>query len=150
MPPAQDKHAEYGKAEVNLNKSSLFKGIEGKQSVWASHTDTVSKLPEGFSVIASSTQYEFAGVADESRNIFAVQFHPEVVDTPCGNTLLENFLFSIVGCEKDWEPGDLIGEIRSEIQKKADGKKIIMRQRHYVAVLARAPVARRRIAQNHH
>lgn len=119
-------HAEYGLAEVRLADVPLFKNIVGKQNVWASHRDTISKLPKGFKVIASSSQYEYAGIADTSNNIWAVQFHPEVVDTPCGKTLLTNFLLTISGCENDWFPSDIVEEIREKLSNITQGKKAIV------------------------
>lgn len=108
-------HAEYGPATVTLADVPLFAGISGEQPVWASHRDTVATLPPDFHAIARSTQYEYAGVADPTRHIYAVQFHPEVVDTPCGKRLLQNFLADISGCEEDWQPRDLVAEIRAEL-----------------------------------
>ena len=119
-------HAEYGPAEVELSDCMLFKGIVGRQNVWASHRDTVSKLPEGFIAIAESSQYEYAGVANIAKNIWAVQFHPEVVDTPCGKTLLNNFLVAISSCEQDWVASDIVSEIRNKIKKKVGRKKAIV------------------------
>ena len=119
-------HSEYGPAEVTLSDIALFKNIVGTQNVWASHRDTVSKLPKEFVAIASSSQYEYAGVADQSRNIWAVQFHPEVVDTPCGKTVLNNFLVDISKCQKDWLTTDIIADIRDALSKKVTDKKVIV------------------------
>lgn len=123
---SRQSHAEYGPAEVALSDDVLFEGVTGKQKVWASHRDTISKLPTGFKVIASSKQYEYAGMADTLRPIWAVQFHPEVVDTSCGKTILTNFLSTICKCEKDWSPSDIVTEIRNELLKKVKNKKAII------------------------
>lgn len=120
------QHAEFGPAEMYLDKSALFESIGGGQTVWASHRDTVTKLPKGFNAIACSKQYKYAGIANEKRNIWGVQFHPEVVDTPCGKDLLANFLFGICGCRKDWKPSDVVSDIRAGLREKTSGKKAII------------------------
>lgn len=119
-------HAEFGLAHVELESVELFADITGTQTVWASHRDTVATLPNGFRPIARSQQYEFAGIADPKRNVWAVQFHPEVVDTPCGKQLLTNFLFNIGSCQADWYPGDIIGDIRTQTAPPAQDKRAIV------------------------
>ena len=97
---------EFGRALLNIiAPSSLFEGIwrvGGQHVVWMSHGDHVADLPDGFSVVATSPGAPFAAVADESRNYYGVQFHPEVVHTQNGADLLKRFALGICGCNNNW------------------------------------------------
>ncbi|HEX2556155.1 MAG TPA: glutamine-hydrolyzing GMP synthase [Microvirga sp.] len=99
-------HAEFGRAEVEiLAENPLFKGVwhvGERYPVWMSHGDRVTKLPEGFQTYAISPNAPFAVVGDESRQFYAVQFHPEVAHTPHGALLIRNFVRDIAGCSGDW------------------------------------------------
>lgn len=99
-------HREFGRAMLSLTQDcALFEGIqdtgEGIQ-VWMSHGDRVTQIPQGFEVVAVSENAPCAAIADESRKIYAVQFHPEVVHTPDGAKMLQNFTHKIAGCQGDW------------------------------------------------
>ncbi|MGC6476265.1 MAG: glutamine-hydrolyzing GMP synthase [Parvibaculales bacterium] len=99
-------HREFGRAMLSLTQDcALFDGIqdsgEGIQ-VWMSHGDRVTQIPDGFEVVAVSENAPCAAIADEARKIYAVQFHPEVVHTPDGAKMLQNFTHKIAGCQGDW------------------------------------------------
>ncbi len=97
---------EFGRAEIDIiARSPLFDGVwapGGRHTVWMSHGDRVTRLPEGFQVMARSDGAPFAVIADEARRFYGVMFHPEVVHTPEGARLLRNFTHAIAGCESDW------------------------------------------------
>lgn len=110
---------EYGRATVSvLNTSPLFDNLEEKQQTWMSHGDQVTKVPDSFSIIARSGTCAIAGMEDASRKLFGIQFHPEVVHTPGGTTILKNFLAQ-TGAPKTWELGqswvdEAVGIIRAK------------------------------------
>ena len=99
---------EYGHAEVEIvAETPLFRGLPGTLNVWMSHGDHAETLPEGFELTAK-TANAVAGIADEARRIWAVQFHPEVAHTPQGMELLRNFCLDICGAKQDWTPEHFI------------------------------------------
>src|SRR3989338_6840367 len=106
-------HREYGPAEVTLETTHpLFLGVPKKTQVWTSHGDTVTKLPKGFTEIATSGG--FVAMANKTNRVLAIQFHPEVAHTKEGKKILQNFL-NLSGCKKDWDPINLIHEIQNEV-----------------------------------
>ena len=118
-------HREFGRALVSVKtKSPLFEGVwdnGGEHQVWMSHGDRVTRLPEGFNVIATSANAPLAAVADEKRRFYAVQFHPEVVHTPDGAKLLSNFVHRIAGLKPEWTMAayrrQMIDKIRAQVGK---------------------------------
>jgi len=119
-------NAEYGPASIEIVKNELFEGLDKKQNVWASHGDTVEVLPDDFEVIASTDVYKNSAIANFSKKIFAVQFHPEVINTENGVVMLKNFVENIANCQKNWKPQNIIEEIREEIRNKYSNKKTII------------------------
>ncbi|MES9888812.1 MAG: glutamine-hydrolyzing GMP synthase [Candidatus Sedimenticola sp. 6PFRAG1] len=113
---SSDKH-EYGYAQVRARgHSKLLKDIEdhtspegyGLLDVWMSHGDRVIEMPEGFHLIAETDNAPLAGMADEERGFYGIQFHPEVTHTRQGGRILEHFLFQICDCEPLWNPSSII------------------------------------------
>ncbi|MGL4439157.1 MAG: glutamine-hydrolyzing GMP synthase [Bosea sp. (in: a-proteobacteria)] len=117
--------AEFGRADVAiLAPSALFEGIweeGGRYPVWMSHGDRVTQLPTGFSVKATSENAPYAVASDEGRRFYSTMFHPEVVHTPDGGKLLQNFVIGICGCKPDWSMGayraEMIAKIRALVGK---------------------------------
>ena len=99
-------HREFGAAFLDVKgECALFDGVwktGQRHQVWMSHGDRVKRIPEGFRVVAVSEGAPFAGIADETRRFYGVQFHPEVVHTPDGADLLRNFTHRIAGCTGEW------------------------------------------------
>jgi GMP synthase (glutamine-hydrolysing) len=97
---------EFGRADLQIiDETPLFEGVfkEGERAqVWMSHGDRVTRLPPGFRAVGISTGAPFAAIADDSRKLYGLQFHPEVVHTPKGAQLLANFVHRIAGCPGDW------------------------------------------------
>jgi GMP synthase (glutamine-hydrolysing) len=118
-------HGEYGFAHLEIaDNDSILKGVAGRQQVWMSHRDLVAAAPAGFDVLASTETCSIAAIAAPARKLFAVQFHPEVAHTPCGPTILENFIFNICGCERDWDPAGQILAVENRIREAAAGRNV--------------------------
>ncbi len=116
---------EYGLATLNLpEQNTIFKGWQHSQQVWMSHRDLVEAVPPGFSVLASTSTCPIAAIANPSRKLYGVQFHPEVVHTTKGNSLLSNFLFDIAGCDKDWDPRHRIASNEEQIRETVAGRSV--------------------------
>jgi GMP synthase (glutamine-hydrolysing) len=112
---------EYGPATVTLNEADgLFKGLEREQPVWMSHGDSITRLPDGFRSTAQSDSTPFAGLVDERRNLYGIQFHPEVVHTPQGRQVLRNFVLGIAGASASWTPANFIESTVAEIRARVD------------------------------
>ncbi len=93
----------------------LFQKAAGTQQIWMSHRDSVSAVPAGFEIIGRTPTCEIAAIADASRRLYGVQFHPEVVHTRHGRQILSNFLFDICKCTPDWDPKHRIASIEQRI-----------------------------------
>ncbi|WP_310646660.1 glutamine-hydrolyzing GMP synthase [Limnohabitans sp.] len=126
---------EFGYAEVRAHgHTELLKGIEdfntseghGMLKVWMSHGDKVTQLPEGFKVMASTPACPIAGMADEVRKFYAVQFHPEVTHTVQGQALLNRFVLDICGTRPDWIMGDYIEEAVAAIRQQVGDEEVIL------------------------
>jgi len=122
------ENKEYGKTIAGFDtKEKLFSGIKKQSVVWASHGDSVEKVPKGYKIIARSKDTNtVAAMANPEKRIWGVQFHPEVTHSEEGKEILLNFLGKISGCQKDWKPADIINEIRNKTAGAAKGKKAII------------------------
>lgn len=116
---------EYGKIEVDLQPSLIFDGIEGKGICWMSHTDYISRVPEGFKVTATSDTCPVAAYENEEKKLYGVQFHPEVNHTLFGERMLRNFLYNVCGCKGDWEMSDYARTYIEMAKEKYAGKKVL-------------------------
>ncbi|MCR4955336.1 MAG: glutamine-hydrolyzing GMP synthase [Lachnospiraceae bacterium] len=116
--------SEYGKTEIEVDTTSaLFKDVDPKTVVWMSHTDYIEKMPEGFVNKGHSSVCPIAAMEDVKRNIYAIQFHPEVMHSVQGQTMLYNFVRSICGCKGEWKMDSFVERTILEIREKVgDGK----------------------------
>lgn len=116
---------EYGKSELEIVRSNpLFTGVARKSTVWMSHFDEVEEVPEGFEI--SGRSGVIAAMANEKKNIFAIQFHPEVTHTEEGAKMLENFVLNICKAEKNWKLTGYIDRTIAEIREKVGDEKVIL------------------------
>jgi GMP synthase (glutamine-hydrolysing) len=129
------KTREFGYAEVRAHgHTSLLKGIEdfatpeghGMLKVWMSHGDKVTELPPGFKLMASTPSCPIAGMADEARRFYAVQFHPEVTHTVQGKAMLERFVLGICGAKQDWILKDYIAEAVEKIKRQVGDEHVLL------------------------
>lgn len=117
---------EYGRQKIKYSDNSvLFNGVDKDNVCWMSHTDQVAKLPEGFTVTATTDTCKIAAYENAARKIFAVQFHPEVVHTKQGNVILSNFLYNVCGAKGDWKMGDYAAEQVAALKAKIGDKKVL-------------------------
>ncbi len=128
-------HREFGYAEVRAHgHTKLLDGIEdfataeghGMLKVWMSHGDKITALPPGFKLMASTPSCPIAGMADETRGYYGVQFHPEVTHTVQGRALLERFVLQIAGARPDWVMRDHIAEAVERIRAQVGDEEVIL------------------------
>jgi GMP synthase (glutamine-hydrolysing) len=128
-------HREFGYAEIRARShSALFLDIQdrvndeghGLMDVWMSHGDKVTELPTGFKVIASNASTPIAGMADETRRFYAVQFHPEVTHTKQGKAILSRFVHQICGCDQSWNMPNYVETAINHIRTEVGDDQVIL------------------------
>ncbi|WP_417510758.1 glutamine-hydrolyzing GMP synthase [Methylophaga sp.] len=128
-------HREFGYAQIRARgHSELLRDIEdhttaegwGMLDVWMSHGDRVAELPEGFKIIASTDSAPIAGMADEERHFYGVQFHPEVTHTTQGQRIIERFLVDICGCECLWTSANIIEDSIKAIREQVGDDEVLL------------------------
>jgi len=126
-------HREYGHAILHLNReagptevspSHLFAGLDSSVPVWMSHGDRITEPPPGFRVLASSDSSPIAAIGN-GRGYIGIQFHPEVVHTRDGKTILENFLFKVCGCRGDWSAANFVDDAVERIRAQVGSGRVI-------------------------
>ena len=126
---------EFGYAQVRAKgHTTLLKDIQdssndeghGLLDVWMSHGDTVVELPEGFKLMASTENAPIAGMADEKRKFYGVQFHPEVTHTKQGAAIIKRFLYKITGCEPLWDIDNIAKDTINTLKKKVGKDKVLL------------------------
>ncbi|MFW6278156.1 MAG: glutamine-hydrolyzing GMP synthase [Halorhodospira sp.] len=132
---APSAHKEFGYAQVRVRgHSRLLESIEdhasadgyGLLDVWMSHGDRVVQPPQGFRVIAETDAAPVAGIGDDTRGLYGVQFHPEVTHTPQGGRILERFVREICGCPGDWTPGNIVEDSLARIREQVGGCHVVL------------------------
>ncbi|RMH19477.1 MAG: glutamine-hydrolyzing GMP synthase [Gammaproteobacteria bacterium] len=128
-------HHEYGFAQVRARgHTALLKDIEdhttpegyGMLDVWMSHGDRVVEMPPGFKLMASTDSAPIAGIADEERRFYGVQFHPEVTHTRQGQRIIARFVHELCGCGNDWTPGNIVEDAITQIRKQVGSDEVIL------------------------
>ena len=117
---------EYGKMDINVDTNSvLFTGVEPSTTCWMSHTYFVNKLPEGFKNAAFSSNCPAGAMENADKKLYGVQFHPEVMHTPKGQQILNNFLYKICGCSGDWKMSAFVEQSIKAIREKVGNKSVL-------------------------
>jgi len=117
---------EYGFADIRLiNSNTLFMGVENNSRAWMSHMDKVTKVPEDWIVLAESSNEIIAAMSSPDGKRYATQFHPEVAHTDFGDQIIENFLFHISNCERNWTPGNFINDQIQKIRNNVGDRRVI-------------------------
>ncbi|MDN5322804.1 MAG: hypothetical protein PWQ67_1258 [Clostridia bacterium] len=117
---------EYGKAIMEADTNDkLFAGLNKEQLCWMSHGDYITEVPPGFKSIGKTEHTPFAAFSNPEKNLYGVQFHPEVKHTANGQAMLKNFLFNVCECKADWTMGSFIEEEVEAIRKKVGNRKVI-------------------------
>jgi GMP synthase (glutamine-hydrolysing) len=121
------QHREYGPATISHHgDAELFAAVPPDSKVWMSHGDRIEQPPNGFTVLATSSNSPYAAIGDIERGYYGVQFHPEVVHTEHGRELLHNFVFRICGCEAKWSPVAFIEESMSAIRERVGDERVLL------------------------
>jgi GMP synthase (glutamine-hydrolysing) len=102
--------------EIDGAGAPIFRGLSGPQQIWMSHRDLVAAAPAGFAVLGRTATCAVAAIAEPTRRLYGVQFHPEVVHTTHGKEILANFVFDICGAVKDWDPRNRIPQVEDAIR----------------------------------
>ena len=121
-----ENNSEYGKTLLKIKGGKLLEGIKEESVCWMSHTDYVDNLPDGFKVTATTNNCSCAAMEDSARNLYGVQFHPEVTHTEYGQKVLSNFIFDICKCEPNWKMGSFVKHTVEKYKKELAGKKVLL------------------------
>ena len=120
------KTSEYGKTLIYIDSNSkLFENVQNETICWMSHTDLITKIPEGFKITAHSTDCPVAALENEEKNLYAVQFYPEVAHTIEGMKMLSNFVNNICKCKGDWIMSDFVNKQIQELKQKIGKGKVL-------------------------
>ena len=117
---------EFGSATLRVRRDGgLFDGMAREQRVWMSHGDHVVRLPAGFDVLGDTSDCSIAAMGHRKRGVYGLQFHPEVVHTPQGGRVLDNFLRRACGCAMDWQPRERVEQLVSGVAAAAAGRRVL-------------------------
>ncbi len=118
---------EYGKAKIEIKRENkILNGVRNGSIVWMSHGDIITEAPENFTVIASTEDTPIAAFENRDKNIYGLQFHPEVHHTEEGSKIIDNFIFDICDVQPDWEPANFIEEKIEEIKSTVGDSNVIL------------------------
>ena len=126
---SRGERGEYGRTPMRriegVASSLLTPVMPMEQTVWMSHFDAITRVPDGFVATASTPEAPVAVLENPQRRIWGVQFHPEVVHTPYGNAVLENFLHRLAGCDDSWNMGSILDEQIAAVRTRVGSKRVI-------------------------
>jgi GMP synthase (glutamine-hydrolysing) len=117
--------SEFGKTDVRVHEGALFAGLPEQQTTWMSHRDSVTAPPAGARVVAGSASTPIAAFEHPERKLYGVQFHPEVVHTPCGTEVLKNFLYSVADAPATWTAAAVIEEQVERIRAQVGSERVL-------------------------
>jgi GMP synthase (glutamine-hydrolysing) len=120
---------EYGRADLTLTeggrRSSLFAGLGENQRIWMSHGDQITRLPHGFETTGATLNCPVAAMENRDRALYGVQFHPEVIHTVNGLSMIRNFLFAISGCRPDWNMGSFVEDTVARLREQIGPERVL-------------------------
>ncbi len=122
---ARGQVSEYGKARLDSYGGRLFEGVTGDFVAWMSHGDQVTAAPEGFEVTATTEGTGVAAMEHPGRGLYCLQFHPEVLHTPKGAQVLENFL-DLTGVDRDWTAANILASLEIEVKERVGEERVLL------------------------
>lgn len=145
-------HREYGRAKLTKvdHHNDLFKEIALDSQVWMSHADTIASVPDSFEIVASTPSVKVAAYKVKGKDVYGIQFHPEVTHTLQGKELLRNFVVHICGCSQDWTPDQFVDSTVEDLKKKLGNDKVVMALSGGVDSTVAAVLVHRAIGKNLH
>lgn len=121
------KRGEYGKASLHIDDpTDLLTNVEQSSTMWMSHGDSCTQLPDGFKILAHTDNTPCAAIAQHQQKLFGVQFHPEVIHSEYGTALIRNFVYHICGCEPTWTTKTFVEESIKEIRARVGDKRVLL------------------------
>ena len=139
---------EYGKSDIEYFDSKIFENVDKKNVCWMSHTDYVSVAPEGFKIVGKTDTCPVAAMENEKKKFYGVQFHPEVMHTKQGTTILRNFLYNVCKVSGDWTMANFVAEQVAKIKEKVGNKKVLCAMSGGVDSAVAATLVHRAVGDN--